>query len=129
MVSFLNPLLHAAAGDLSLRNERTGLTIATTLLAAFDSKARRTGLLRHASLAAGTALIIAPTNAIHTFFMRFAIDVAFVAKDGRVVKVRTALPPWRVAAALGAHAVIELPPGTLGRSDTKPGDRLVIAPR
>ena len=33
-------------------------------------------------------LVIAPTNAIHTFFMRFAIDVAFVARDGRVLKVR-----------------------------------------
>jgi hypothetical protein len=74
----------------------------------------------------GSALIIAPSNAIHTFFMRFAIDVAFVAKDGRVLKTRTAMPAWRLAASLRAFAVVELPSGMLDRSDVKPGDQLVI---
>ena len=70
------------------------------MLTAFDSASRRTGLLRHESLPAGTGIIIAPSNAIHTFFMRFAIDVAFVTKDGKVVKLRAAVPPWRMAGAL-----------------------------
>ena len=75
----------------------------------------------------GSALIIAPSNAIHTFFMRFPIDVAFVSKSGHVVKVRSAVPPWRMVAALRGYAVIELPAGSLERSDTKVGDVLVIA--
>ena len=56
--------------------------------------------------------------------MRFAIDVAFMSKDGRVLKVYHALGPWRVAGALRAHAAIELPPGTLMEADVRPGDRL-----
>jgi uncharacterized membrane protein (UPF0127 family) len=106
-------------------NERTGVSVADNLLTAFDSSSRKTGLLRHSSLPEGTALIIAPSNAIHTFFMRFAIDVAFVARSGRIVKVSRALPPWRMAGAWRAYAAIELPAGTLNRTDTRADDRLV----
>ena len=74
----------------------------------------------------GSALIIAPSQAIHTFSMRFSIDVAFVAKDGLVLKVRQAVPPRRIAVSLRAFAVIELPAGALEASDTKAGDRLLV---
>ena len=55
-------------------------------------------------------------------FMRFAIDVIFVARDGRVLKTYSALVPWRIAFGLGAFAVIELPAGTISQSEAKPGD-------
>jgi uncharacterized membrane protein (UPF0127 family) len=126
MPSFLSPLLRNPTGAFRLVNERTGDVVAHQLLAAFDSKTRRTGLLSHGSLPAGTAMIIAPTNAIHTFFMKFAIDVLFVAKDGLVVKTRDALPPWRMSAAWRAHAVIELSAGALQRSAVRAGDRLNV---
>jgi len=71
-------------------------------------------------------MIIAPSNAVHTFFMKFPIDLAFVGRDGRVRKVREAVRPWRMAAALRAYAVIELPAGVLRRTDTVVGDTLVI---
>src|SRR5215475_2096820 len=127
MPSFLYPLLRDPSAVFHLVNERTGDVVARQLLVAFDSKARRTGLLAHESLPGGTAMIIAPTNAIHTFFMKFAIDVLFVAKDGVVVKTRDALPPWRMSAAWRAHAVIELPAGSLQRSPVRSGDRLIVA--
>jgi uncharacterized membrane protein (UPF0127 family) len=126
MPSFLAPLRHASATRLLLRNSRTGLTVADHLMPAFDSRSRNIGLLRHTSMPAMSAMIIAPTSAIHTFFMKFAIDVAFVAKDGRVVSVRSALRPWRMAWALGAYAVIELAEGALDRSQTTIGDELVV---
>jgi uncharacterized membrane protein (UPF0127 family) len=125
MASFLTPLLDGASAH-RIINQRNNRVVATDVLTAFDSATRRTGLLKHDSLRDGSALVIAPTNAIHTFFMRFAIDVAFVRRDGFVVKVRHALPPWRMAAAFRGHAVIELPAGTLNRSETAPGDVLVI---
>lgn len=127
-VSFLKPLVGAAAAAFVLRNERTGGVVATDILPAFSSAARRTGLLKHASLPAGSAMIIAPTSAIHTFFMRFPIDVAFVARDGRIVKTRAALGPWRMAWAVGAYAVVEMPAGALDRADTRAGDRFVVSP-
>ena len=109
-----------------LTNTRNNHIVAHTLLTAFDSESRRRGLLKHDSLEEGTALIIAPSNAIHTFWMRFAIDVAFVSKEGRVVKVRPAVMPWRMAAAWRAFAVIEMAAGAFEKSDTRPGDLLQV---
>ena len=59
--------------------------------------------------------------------MRFAIDVAFVAKDGRVLKLRPNMPPSRIAAAWRGFAVIELPVGALESADIQPGDTLRVA--
>jgi uncharacterized membrane protein (UPF0127 family) len=125
MPSFIDPLIKSATGQ-RLTVERTGATLASQLLPAFDSRTRRTGLLRHESLAAGSAMIIAPSNAVHTFGMAFDIDIVFVARDGRVLKIRTAVPRRRMAAALRAFAVIELPARTVVGIDLREGDRLAI---
>ena len=127
MKSFLSPLLESERPPLALMNTRNKRIVARTLLTAFDSASRRKGLLDHASLADGSAMIIAPTSAIHTFAMRFAIDVIFVSKDGRVLKVKTAVKPRRITAAWRAFAVVELAAGAVERSDTRPGDQLQIA--
>ncbi len=128
MKSFLDPLRRSGAASLVLTNTRNDRIVANTLLRAFDSESRRRGLLKRDFLPEGSALIIAPTNAIHTFFMRFAIDVAFVTRDGRVLKIRRAMPPWRMAAAWRGFAVVELAAGALERADVQPGDLLRVDP-
>lgn len=126
--AFVAPLLRSPDSPHAIRNQRNGRVLASRVLPAFDSKSRRTGLLGYQAFGEGRAMVIAPSNAIHTFFMRFPIDVAFVTRGGRVVKTRASVKPWRVAAALRAYAVIELPAGTLARCDTVPGDTLAIVP-
>jgi uncharacterized membrane protein (UPF0127 family) len=126
MSSFLDPLLRTDGSAFALANSRTNLVLADALMTAFDSETRRQGLLGRDSMPANSAMIIAPSNAIHTFFMRFAIDVAFVSRNGRVLKIRHAVPPWRMAAALRGYAVIELPPGALERAEVRKGDTLSI---
>lgn len=126
MPSFLSPLLHTTPAGFRLVNTRTEASVADELLTAFDSASRTTGLLRHHSLPAGSALIIAPTSAIHTWFMKFSLDVLFVAKDGRVLKVRTDLRPWRMAMAFRSFAVVEMTAGSLLASDTRVGDHLAV---
>jgi uncharacterized membrane protein (UPF0127 family) len=127
MPSFLNPLLRNPGIPHVLVNARTGAMIARQLLTAFDSASRRKGLLGRESLAEGTALIIAPSNAVHTFFMRFPIDVAFVSKDGRVLKVRHAVPKRRAAFALRACAVVEMAAGALQKLDTRAGGTFLVS--
>ena len=122
MKSFLDPLRQSSAPSLVLTNTRDDRIVADTLLRAFDSASRRRGLLKRDFLPEGSALVIAPTSAIHTFFMRFAIDVAFIARDGRVLKVRRAMRPWRMAAAWGAFAVVEMAAGALDRAGVQAGD-------
>lgn len=102
--------------------------VASVLELAADSTARNRGLLGRDALAADHALILAPSNIVHTFFMRFPIDILFVARDGRVLKARHAVPARRVAGSLRAFAVIELAAGRLDESATAAGDRLSIAP-
>lgn len=126
MTSFLQPLLRKSSGHCTLVNSRSGQVIADQLIGAFDSASRRTGLLHHGGLPSGSAMIIAPSNAVHTFFMKFPIDLAFVSRDGCVRKVREAVRPWRMSAALRAYAVIELPAGVLRSTDTLVGDMLVV---
>ncbi len=128
MKSFLSPLLRADSIAHVLENVRTQRVIADHLLTAFDSTSRRQGLLGRDGLPTGSALIIAPSNAVHTFFMRFPIDILFVRRDGEVIKARSAVHPWRIAASLRAFAVIELPAGSLVQSNTTTGDCLICRP-
>ena len=123
--SFLTPLAATPAG-LVLRNTRTGRIVADRLLPALDSESRRRGLLKHTSLDEGEAMIIAPTNAVHTWFMKFDIDIAFVTREGRVLKTRDSVPPWRMSGAFGGYAVIEMRGGSFAAADTVPGDVLEL---
>jgi uncharacterized membrane protein (UPF0127 family) len=59
--------------------------------------------------------------------MRFAIDILFAARDGRVLKVSAAVPPRRIAGSLRAFAVVELAAGELARSGTRAGDFLEVS--
>jgi uncharacterized membrane protein (UPF0127 family) len=108
-------------------NERTGHPVATTIEGAFDSASRKRGLLGRESLPPGEALIIAPSNMVHTFFMRFPIDILIATREGRVVKARQNVPARRIVGALRGFAVIEMAANELQRSGTVRGDRLVVA--
>ncbi len=125
-ITFLKPLLDAPDDPWTLRNARNGIRLADRLEPAFDSKTRRRGLLGRQELDAGTALIIAPCNSIHTFFMKFAIDAIFVGREGKVAKIYAALPAWRIGLSLKSFAVIELAAGTAARADTRVGDELNV---
>ena len=115
-------MLRNAERQHALQNVRSGGLVASRIELALDSESRRRGLLGRDKLDQGAALIIAPCSAIHTFFMRFAIDVVFVARDGRVLKTYSALGRRRIAFSAGAFAVIELPAGAIAQSEAKPGD-------
>jgi uncharacterized protein len=125
-LSFLSGMLNHPGQRHALDNTRTNGRLASRVELAVDSESRRRGLLGRDSFAAGSALIIAPCNSIHTFFMRFDIDVVFVARDGRVLKTGAAIPRRRIAFSLGAFAVVELPPDTLAQVETKAGDILAL---
>jgi uncharacterized membrane protein (UPF0127 family) len=111
-----------------LRNSRSGLVLATVVETAVTSEDRRKGLLGRDGLPPGHALAIAPTNLVHTFAMRFPIDILFVRRDGQVVKVSPAVPKRRIAGAWGGFAVIEMAAGSAAQADTRPGDLLILEP-
>lgn len=126
--SFLTPLLAAEGGRFTIRLSQSGRVVADEIEDAFDSESRRRGLLGRHRFDAGSAIILAPCNAIHTFFMRFPIDVLFADRNGLILKARASVRPWRIAIAVRAYAVIELPAGTLERARVTPGMSIEIVP-
>jgi uncharacterized protein len=86
--------------------------------------ARRKGLLGRDGLPEGEGLWIVPCESIHTFGMRFPIDLVYLDRNKKVKKVRSGVPPWRVSACFSAHSVLELASGTIQTTQTKPGDKL-----
>jgi uncharacterized membrane protein (UPF0127 family) len=88
------------------------------------SKKRRTGLLKHNGLASGQGLWIVPCEAVHTWGMNFPIDVVFLNRKRKIVKLRKDMGKRRIAVCLWAHSVLELPAGTLDKTGTQAGDQL-----
>ena len=88
---------------------------------------RLKGLLGRPRLGTDEGLLIRPTSAIHTCFMRFPIDVVFLDRRLVVVGVVTDLRPWRFAARRGAKSVLELAAGEIARRGIRAGERLRLS--
>jgi uncharacterized membrane protein (UPF0127 family) len=123
---FLERPRELGPGTLTLRNATNARVIATHTEAALTRGDRRRGLLGRDSLPPGHAMLIAPCTSVHTWFMRFTIDVIFVKRDGSVVKTCRAVRPWRMAMGWGAYATVELPVGSIEAADVKAGDQLEL---
>ena len=106
--------------------ERTGTVVAARVAHAQTFSQRLVGLLGRAQLAPDEGLLIEPCNSVHTFFMRFPIDVVFLDRQGNIVRAVANLRPWRATRIHPkAHATLELSAGALARADVQPGDRLI----
>ncbi len=90
-----------------------------------DWLGRLRGLLFSPPLRADACLVILPCQQVHTHFMRYALDVVFVDREWRVVRVLRALRPWRISPWVrDAHAVIEFAAG--GAAGVETGQRLLL---
>ena len=87
------------------------------------------GLLGRSRFEPGDGLVLEPCDTIHTWFMRFPIDVLFVDREGLVVRAVETLAPFRFASGPpGARMTIELPAGTLRRAGVDRGARVRMEP-
>ena len=110
-------------------NDRTRGVVAGNAEMAVTRRDRRKGLLGREALDADAALVLSPCIAVHTAFMKFPIDVAFIDRQGHAVRLVHALRPWRVAASVRAYSVIELAAGRLAACGVEVGDRLYVGVR
>jgi uncharacterized membrane protein (UPF0127 family) len=109
-----------------VRNQTRNTILADAAEVADTSEKRRTGLLKRERLEPGQGLWIVPCESVHSFFMKFAIDLVYLDRDKKVRKVRHRMAPWRLSACLTAHSILELPAGTVATSGTQAGDQLEI---
>ena len=124
--TFLGPLTRKGAGRCELVCAERGAVLATRVEPAFDSKARKKGLLGRESIPDDFALIIAPCSAVHTFAMRVPLDLVFVSRNGTVTKTCRGVKPWRIAGSIRAYAVIETAEGFIDRHAIVPGELVAL---
>ena len=117
---------------LEQRLQATNLTRSTVLanfLEVADSGPKRNKrLLGRDGLAPGEGLWIVPCESVHTFFMRFPIDLVYLDRKNKIKKLRSAVGPWRLSACLSAYSVLELPAGTIHATQCQRGDSLEFLP-
>ena len=108
-------------------NETRGTLVAEDVRVADGIWSRFWGLMGRRSLPEGSGLLLRPSFSIHTAFMRFPIDVVFLDRELRVVKVVPEMKPFRVAVAFGgAHSVLELNAGAAAKAQVEAGDQLTL---
>lgn len=109
------------------RNMETGAIVANRVKVASRRLDRAVGLLSRSHLEPGEGLWIRPCRGVHTWFMRFSIDVLAMDEHGVVVDAVSVLKPWRMRLPKpGEHSVLELPAGTLLSAEMKVGQRITI---
>ena len=108
-------------------NRRTGEVIAKKVRIAQDFKSRSVGLLNRQSMGEDEGLLIKPCNSIHTFFMKFPIDVLFLSESSAVVKAVHNIGPFRLSAShIKGYMTLELAAGVIQKFDIKTGDIIEI---
>ena len=109
------------------RNASTGRVIADRVGVAATRASRAVGLLSRSGLEPGEALWIVPSRGVHTWGMRFTIDVLALDESGVVIDCVSNLRPWRIRLPrLGTAGVLELPAGTLAASRTGIGHQVIL---
>ena len=107
-----------------VRNLTRNTILAESADVADTSSKRRTGLLKHERFDRGQGLWIVPCEGVHTFGMKFPIDVVYLSKKRQILKLRENMPARRMSLCLRAHSVLELPAGTVAATGTVRGDQL-----
>jgi uncharacterized membrane protein (UPF0127 family) len=123
----LSPIPDPARPTVAVRLERHGGALVATAEVPSTRASRRRGLLGRDGLAPGRAMLLAPCSSVHTFFMRFAIDVVFLDREGCVVHVVHRMRPGRMAwGGWRARQTLEMEAGRAAAIGLQPRDRLVI---
>lgn len=108
-------------------NKSKGIILASECILSNTFAKRFLGLMFKKNLPTGKGLIIVPCDSIHTFFMKFPIDVIFLNKNQTAVRIKQNLAPGKIILPAkddceSASFVIELPAGTISETGTEAGD-------
>lgn len=107
-------------------NQENKVVLVSRLYIAQTFWSRLKGLLGTSELTAGEGLLIRPCSSIHTFGMRYPIDVLFLSSELKVLKIVHSIPAMRAACCWGSAVALELPVGTAVKTNTRVGHYLAI---
>ncbi|SFE96642.1 DUF192 domain-containing protein [Alteribacillus iranensis] len=101
--------------------------VASEVKEAYTFAKRLKGLMFTGRLPEWTAIHLAPCTSVHTFFMKYAIDVVHMDDQSMVTGVETGLKPGKLGKKFrGTHSIVELPAGTAAKTTLVPGQILVF---
>jgi len=106
-------------------NLTRGNVVCEQAVIADRARRRMRGLLGRRSLPAGEGMLLQPSPSIHTAFMRFPIDVVFLDRNLKVIKLVEHLPPWHTASAIDGRSTLELSAGEIVKRGVHVGDQLL----
>ena len=108
-------------------NKSSGTVLAGRVVVAKTPFSRMKGLLGRRSLPGGEGLLIKPCKGVHTFLMKFPIDVLFLDKNNRIIEAVQDLQPYRMTKVwFSAVSAIEVPAGTVLASKSVIGDEIIL---
>jgi uncharacterized membrane protein (UPF0127 family) len=117
------PTSHSQSGLIARNRSKGNAIIALHVIWAGSSAERRRGLLGRDALASDEGIYLVPCEWVHTFGMRFPIDIAFLHRSGRILSVHHALKPRRLSKLVfRADGVLELAAGRLHETQSCIGD-------
>ena len=126
------PLPSFAAGSVPrpvlVLSRPAGLAVLTAITVAPITRTIR-GIRSEVELGSDEGMLLRPAPSVQTFFMRFAIDVVFLDRNGVVVGVRPEVRPWRSRSCRRARSTLELRAGEAGRRGVGVGDVLEMGER
>jgi hypothetical protein len=113
-------------------NQTRGTVLCKRLEDAGGLGGQSRGLLGRDGLEPGTGMLFengrfTPMMWMHMFFMRFAIDIVFLGRGDKVIRINRRLKPWRLSSVVfGARRALELAAGASDESRTQVGDQIVF---
>jgi uncharacterized protein len=111
----------------TVRNQTQQCDLGDSIAVATSFWQRGKGLMFASGLGQGEGMIIDPCTSIHTFWMRFPIDVLYMDRNHCVIRTDESMKPWRIGPVFtGSKWVIELPAGTISATGTQAGDIIEI---
>ena len=116
-------------GPISALNRTRGTCLAEDVRVARTHWSRLRGLIgtRGSTFRHGQALLIVPCHGVHTLAMGFSLDVLYLDRSGKVIRLEENMKPWRFAPVqFSAQSVLEVPAGTIRRCRTAVGDKIEI---
>jgi uncharacterized protein len=107
---------------MKLINVSTNQVIAENVYAAYRFWQRFKGLMLTSSMPDHTALHLVPCSSIHTFFMKYRIDILYLNKKNVIVGIEEKLKPGKLGKSFrNVSSVIELPAGKVGSTSVRVG--------
>lgn len=112
---------------MALVNQTTGVIVADEVKLATSFWLRLKGLMFTAKLPEGNALYLSPCRTIHTFFMRYPIDVVYLDEKQKIIAVDFELKPNKLGSILwNVKDIVELPSGTIKKKKLEIGQVLKL---